>query len=580
MNAKSSTSVNWQIKDPTNRISAEIESIRKRGSFEIKRAVERTIRSASSSTAMVEQNFDFERARICELGQFAEHLADDYYFGLKLVSVEDFGVDEATRKFDELRPTWIDRINNEQLRLTKLHDNLLLPITEYKVSELERDKKKTGYYWAISVGSAVLATVASMVALSLIILVSIAGVICFGLAARRYHGPSRDRILEMVVAKRSVAVHKLEVESNRNTLAEDISKEYAVCIYLIENASWKEMFPNTDIDSIRRLHLSAESQYDYLMKTVAYAVAEKASSQVFERDFIRETEAMVNNGDLTEEAYRDRVKQYLTARQPLVERTTNEEALKEFSRVIKRYLTSVKQHTHQSASASGISLRRLEESIAAATDVRSSEVDLSSEDLDSLARIVVGAGAIGGGILSGGAGVALIASGPIGWIAGAAIAGLALTQGKSHIKSMLGAMGFGLTEEKVRDHFSAIESSVRASVAQSVNGTCRDIQRHLSHIQESIETTMIEEFRATAHHSTDSNFSRHNRDEERMERRRSSGIAVRSIHQIDDTDIVLWSEISNLIHISGCKHITKECREVPFASAKPWSNPCPYCLSD
>ena len=576
MNRQSNTTVNWQINDPVNMILEEIKSARTNGISDIRNAIEKNLLSTSPSTATIERSLDTATASIHDLGKVVMNLSDDYCFGVNLVPFEKFNVDEAIRQFDASRSTWVDGVKQESLRLTKLRKDLYLLISEFRERELARDKRKAVYDSTIVIVSILSAIVVGAVETSLAVLPVALGVAVLILRAKDYKGLTPYEIRESVRTKKKDANRNLETESSKSISLDCIIEGYTECIRTIEMGNWRKMVPNNEVDSIRLFHLSAERRYNDLTTTVSDAVGREASSQVFQFDFAAETIAMIKSGDLNEEAYGTRIQQYLHIRQPIVEQTANEEALKEISKVIKRYLTFIKQYIHQVSSVSGISLRKLEESIVAATNVRNGDVDIASEDLDSLASIVIGAGAIGGGIISGGAGVALIASGPIGWIAGAAIAGLALTQRKGQIKSMLGAMGFGLTEKKVRDHFSLIETRVRERVGESVSSTCSDIHKQLSHIQESVESAMIGEFRAKANRSRQDGKGESTGTRTSCEAKDSD----QDIHQFGDTDNVLWSELSYLYHRSDCQYITSDCRKVSFTWAKTRSRPCPHCCTD
>lgn len=228
----------------------------------------------------------------------------------------------------------------------------------------------------------------------------------------------------------------------------------------------------------------------YAFERIPADIAVQTSSMLFESNFVDEMCRCADDPELDENLLNTKIKQYIEIRKPLLEKNIVDSYQNLCRKIIKDFVATITNNGKKIEGIGAISKGKIDETIAKALNISSGNLKLT-ESTEDITNAIIGAGIIGAGVLSGGAGVALVASGPIGWIAGAILGGTMLFKGKDTIKSILRSFGFGLDYRKMQEQFDQIKAQFADQIKASLASESKKMRSCLDSICEEIIRKLI-----------------------------------------------------------------------------------------
>lgn len=225
-----------------------------------------------------------------------------------------------------------------------------------------------------------------------------------------------------------------------------------------------------------------------------------AADNLFDRDFIARMKALADQDEVDMDKINSIIEVWVRDRKPFIDKIVSDELKRGIKEVVGKYLQVVQSFSTSLQTTSAISMRDLEDAVSRGLMLQSSSVSFSGHNIEGLTDLVIGAGVIGAGVISGGAGMALIASGPVGWIAGAVIGGLMLTSdgARRFIKGVMRAFGFGMNGEKMQTQLYQVAGKYGSGIIDALNPECRKVSDQLQEATRKIVQDILAKTHATS----------------------------------------------------------------------------------
>lgn len=249
---------------------------------------------------------------------------------------------------------------------------------------------------------------------------------------------------------------------------------------------------------IEMAHEFKEKTEKMLAGYSAGAVASLYGKEFFNREFVSDIISMVLKRQLSSQDLNDVIEHQIKINMPHVERKVNEAVSKNVHEMLNNYFEMISIQGRDASEIGGVSLKGFEQQLSTRLNVSLKKISVSvcsidSESIDFLSNAVIGAGVIGGSMIAGGTGIALIASGPIGLIAGAVIGGVFLFDRKEGISEIIKNIFGGDPTEKLKIHFDLIEKDIISNIEKKIDPVYTNLRKTLNSITEDYLDAVIVE---------------------------------------------------------------------------------------